>query len=130
MAVHQGVCRSALSRGCSTYFRQKEFELKELLSVTRNISSSHSFCRVRDTLLRAAEHGLYRVHWSQKILDETTKNLVERGKMTPEKAQHLVSEMAKAFPEALVVVPEEQIRAMRNDPKDRHVAACAVCAPA
>jgi hypothetical protein len=36
---------------------------------------------VRDTLLRAAEHGLYRVHWSQKILDETTKNIVERGKM-------------------------------------------------
>lgn len=85
---------------------------------------------VRDTLLRAAEHGLYRVHWSPKILDETTKNLVERGKMTQEKAQYLVSEMAKAFPEALVVVPGEQIQAMRNDPKDRHVAACAVCAPA
>ncbi len=41
-----------------------------------------------------------------------------------------MSEMAKAFPEALVVVPEEQIQAMRNDLKDRHVAACAVCAPA
>ena len=65
---------------------------------------------VRDTLLRAAEHGLYRVHWSQTILDETTKNLVERGKMTQEKAQYLVSEMAKAFPEALVVVPESRFR--------------------
>lgn len=85
---------------------------------------------VRDTLLRAAEHGLYRVHWSQKILDETIKNLIERGKMTEDKAKHLVSEMTKTFPEALVVVPEEQIQAMRNDPKDRHVAACAVCAPA
>jgi hypothetical protein len=30
----------------------------------------------------------------------------------------------------MVVVPDEQVQAMRNDPKDRHVAACAVCAPA
>lgn len=85
---------------------------------------------VRDTLLRAAEHGLYRVHWSQKILDETTTNLIERRKMTADKAHYLVSEMTNAFPEALVTVPQEQIDAMRNDPKDRHVAACAACASA
>lgn len=59
---------------------------------------------VRDTLLRAAEYGLYRVHWSQKILDETTKNLVERGKMDQKQAEHLVSEMANAFPEAILEV--------------------------
>lgn len=85
---------------------------------------------VRDTLLRAAEIGLYRVHWSQKILDETTTNLVARKKMNQQQAEYLVSEMAKAFPEAMVSVPEEQIKAMRNDEKDRHVAACAVCASA
>ncbi len=34
---------------------------------------------LRDTLLRAAEVGLYRVHWSQQILDDTTRNLIERG---------------------------------------------------
>ncbi len=85
---------------------------------------------VRDTLLRAAEHGLYRVHWSQKILDETTKNLMKKGKMNQAQAEHFVAEIDKAFPEAMVVVPQEQIDAMRNDPKDRHVAACAVCAPA
>lgn len=50
--------------------------------------------------------------------------------MGQEKAQYLVSEISKAFPDALVVVPEEQVQAMRNDPKDRHVAACAVCAQA
>jgi predicted nucleic acid-binding protein len=85
---------------------------------------------VRDTLLRAAEYGLYRVHWSQKILDETTENLIQRGKMDKDQAAHLVSEMAKAFPEAMIEEPQQQIDAMRNDPKDRHVAACAVCASA
>ena len=88
------------------------------------------------TLQRARErhalagHDLYRVHWSRKILDETTKNLIERGKMNKDQAAHLVSEMAKAFPEAMIEVPQQQIDAMRNDPKDRHVAACAVCAAA
>ena len=85
---------------------------------------------VRDTLLRAAEHGLFRVHWSQKILDETTKNLVDEKKMNQNQAEHLVSEIARSFPEAMVVVPTAQIEVMRNDPKDRHVAACAVCAQA
>jgi predicted nucleic acid-binding protein len=85
---------------------------------------------VRDTLLRAAEYGLYRVHWSQKILDETTKNLIESGSMDKQKTEHFVSELANAFPEAMVDVPDEQVQAMRNDPKDRHVAACAVCATA
>lgn len=85
---------------------------------------------VRDTLLRAAEYGAFRVHWSQKILDETTKNLVERKKMNETQAAHLVSEMSKAFPEAMTEVPQSQVDAMRNDPKDRHVAACAVCASA
>ncbi len=85
---------------------------------------------VRDTLLRAAEYGLYRVHWSQKILDETTKNLIKSGRMDQKQAEHFVSEIAKAFPEAMIVVLEEQIASMRNNPKDRHVAACAVCAPA
>jgi len=50
--------------------------------------------------------------------------------MHQEQAEHLVSEMSKAFPEAMIVVPEEQIQSMRNDPKDRHVTACAVCAHA
>jgi hypothetical protein len=37
---------------------------------TVNTSSNH-------TLLRAAEIGLYRVHWSQKILDETTRCIID-----------------------------------------------------
>jgi predicted nucleic acid-binding protein len=85
---------------------------------------------LRDTLLRAAEYGLYRVHWSQKILDETTKNLVKSGYMNESQAVHLIAALNSAFPEAMVSVPEEQVKAMKNHPKDRHVVACAVCAQA
>lgn len=35
-----------------------------------------------DTLLRAAEANLYRVHFPQEILDGATRNLVEKGRMT------------------------------------------------
>jgi hypothetical protein len=41
---------------------------------------------LRDTLLRIAEKELYRLGFSQEILDETTKNLVEKNKMTEKKA--------------------------------------------
>ena len=85
---------------------------------------------VRDTLLRAAEYGLYRAHWSLQILDETTKNLIACGKMDKDKAKYLVTQIEKTFPEAMIDVPQGQIDAMRNSDKDKHVAACAVCAGA
>lgn len=53
---------------------------------------------VTDTLLRAVEYGLYRVHWSQLILDETTRNLIKRRKMNDAQAAHLQEELSKAFP--------------------------------
>jgi hypothetical protein len=37
---------------------------------------------LRDTLLRAAEGGLYRVHWSIETLDETRRTLVGQGLTT------------------------------------------------
>ncbi len=85
---------------------------------------------VRDTLLRAAEYGLYRAHWSSQILAETTKNLIECNKMNNDKAKYLVTQMEKAFPEAMIDVPQSLIDAMRNSAKDKHVAACAVRAAA
>jgi hypothetical protein len=44
---------------------------------------------LRDTLLRAAEAGLYRSYWSQEILDGATRNLVMTGRMTEEQAVRL-----------------------------------------
>ncbi len=85
---------------------------------------------VRDTLLRAAEAGLYRVHWSQTILDETVKNLIDRDRMDEAKANKFITALINAFPEAMTDVPQEQVSAMKNNEKDRHVAACAVCASA
>jgi predicted nucleic acid-binding protein len=82
---------------------------------------------LRDSLLRLAARELYDVRWSQRILDETIRNLVDQ-RISEEQAAHLTAEMTRAFPEACV--PEEAIAAlegsMTNDAKDRHVLAAAV----
>jgi predicted nucleic acid-binding protein len=85
---------------------------------------------LRDTLLRSAAKGLFQVYWSQKILDEAIRNLVDSATMTEPQAKHLLSAMTAAFPEALVSGYEPLEPAMKNDPKDRHVAAAAVKAGA
>ncbi len=83
-----------------------------------------------DTLMRAAEAGLYRVHFSQKILDDATDNLVKQGKMTNDKALYFQRMLNKYFPEAMVDVPQQLIDAMTNHPRDRHVLAAAIVAKA
>ena len=85
---------------------------------------------LRDTLLRATYAGLYQVRWSAEILDETARNLIGTGRMTDEQAQHLVEQMTKAFPEAMIEGYELLTPTMPNDEKDRHVAAAAVKAGA
>lgn len=85
---------------------------------------------LRDTLFRAAEDGLYDVYWSQEILDGATRNLVNTGRMTREKAARFEAALKKAFPNAMVEVPEDLIQQMTNDAGDRHVAAAAVIAKA
>jgi predicted nucleic acid-binding protein len=85
---------------------------------------------LRDTLLRAAAEGCFQVCWSEQVLDEATRNLVETGAMTIKKAARLRAVMEQAFPEAMVSGHERLIGSMRNDEKDRHVAAAAVKARA
>jgi predicted nucleic acid-binding protein len=85
---------------------------------------------LRDTLLRAAEAGLYRPYWSQEILDGATRNLVATGRMTEEQSIKLQSQIQRAFPQAMVEVPDALIESMTNDPGDRHVLAVAVFAGA
>ncbi|MEE3717432.1 PIN domain-containing protein, partial [Tumidithrix elongata RA019] len=85
---------------------------------------------VRDLLLCAAEAGLYRPVWSEKILNDATSNLVKDGRMLPEKVIKFENAIKKAFPEAMVDVPDELVQIMRNDPGDRHVLATSVISEA
>jgi predicted nucleic acid-binding protein len=85
---------------------------------------------LRDILLRIAERELYRLGFSQEILDETTKNLIDKNKMTEEKAVRYQEFMKRYFPESIIKDYESLISLMTNDPKDRHVLAAAVKAKA
>jgi hypothetical protein len=85
---------------------------------------------VTDTLLRAAEYGLYRAHWSELILNEVTRNLIKKRNMNGIQAAHLQEELTKAFPEAAVSVPDKLIEQMTNKEGDRHVVAAAIVAHA
>jgi predicted nucleic acid-binding protein len=85
---------------------------------------------LRCLLLEAAQEGLYRVHWSRRILNDTVRNLVEDGRIDPARAQRLCGVMAAAFPEALVDPPPELELGLSCDPGDRHVLAATVAAKA
>jgi predicted nucleic acid-binding protein len=81
---------------------------------------------IRDTFLRAAEKEMYRLHWSDLILEEVRRNLVNKGMTTEEDAKDLTNEMERFFPESKVHGFELLIPSMTNDKKDRHVLAAAV----
>jgi predicted nucleic acid-binding protein len=87
---------------------------------------------LRDTLLRAAQHNLYAVRWSQRILDEVARNLVKDRRATPEQARNLIEAMERAFEDA--EVPEAAIASleptMLNELADRHILAAAVASDA
>lgn len=81
---------------------------------------------VRDTLLRAAAAGMYRLHWSEDILAEVQRNLVADGLTSAQGAADVVSAMRRAFPEATVEGYQHLVLLIEVDEKDRHVAAAAV----
>lgn len=85
---------------------------------------------LRDTLLRAADAGMYRLQWTDDILEEARRNLVKQGITSEKQAQSLIDEMRSYFPDALVTNHALFISIMTNDPKDRHVLAAAVAAGA
>ncbi|WP_010524799.1 putative toxin-antitoxin system toxin component, PIN family [Nesterenkonia sp. F] len=83
-----------------------------------------------DLLLRMADARHFRILWSQEILAEVERNLIEQLGLTPEQARRRVSTMHDHFPDALVEDYSNLIPAMTNDEKDRHVLAAAVRANA
>ena len=79
-----------------------------------------------DTLLRMAESpSLFSPKWSQTIMDEVTRNLIQKWGMPPGKAQRRESELRRHFSEAWVEGYDPMIELMSNDPGDRHVLAAA-----
>jgi predicted nucleic acid-binding protein len=81
---------------------------------------------LRDTLIRAAAAGLYRVYWSEDILEEVRSTLVARGMTDETRAQKLVDTLRAYSPESLACGYENLVSSMTNDPGDRHVLAAAV----
>jgi len=87
---------------------------------------------LRDTLLRVAETELYVPYWSERILDEVMRNLIEDGRAAEVQARRLTDAMAAAFDGAAVpqAAVDQLEPTMANDPKDRHVLATAVVSDA
>lgn len=80
-----------------------------------------------DLLVTAAGHDLFRVHWSDEIIDEARRNvLAKRTTIDPARVRRRFDLMNEAMPSATANPPQEIIDAMTNDPKDRHVLATAV----
>src|SRR5439155_21142911 len=57
---------------------------------------------LRDTLLCAADKALYRLGWTEDILDELQLDLVRLRHSTHDNARRLVGLMKTYFPEAMV----------------------------
>jgi predicted nucleic acid-binding protein len=80
---------------------------------------------LRDTLLRTATAGLYRLQLTDDILEEVRRNLVKNN-MPEVNAQRLIDVIKNVYEDAFVTRHDELINVMRNQEKDRHVLAAAV----
>lgn len=82
--------------------------------------------QLADLLLRLADAEMYEPLWSDEILSEVERNLVDKFNVEPEKAARRLNHMRSAFSSAAVEDYKDLITAMTTHPKDRHVAAAAV----
>jgi predicted nucleic acid-binding protein len=77
-------------------------------------------------LLLAERPRLYLPTWSEEILAETQRTQLDHLGWPPHLTDTFQSELRRAFPEALVSGHAHLIDQCSNDPKDRHVLACAI----
>jgi hypothetical protein len=83
--------------------------------------------RVKDTLLRFAEQGLFRARWSPDILQEWTSSLLAKQPQFKENIESQLRAMEEAFPESLVTGYDYLISSLElPDADDRHVLAAAI----
>jgi len=87
---------------------------------------------LRDLLVRLANTGIVRARWSEQILDECFRSILEqRPDLKPETLQRTRTLMSQAVPDCLVTGFEALIDGLvLPDPDDRHVLAAAVRAGA
>ena len=88
---------------------------------------------LRDYFVYAARLGALDIHWSETILDETTRNLIKQFDFIAEDAEVLVERLEAFLPSALVEVKkrdETRVAKVEMDDKDRHVLAAALSANA
>ncbi|MCR8724144.1 PIN domain-containing protein [Frigidibacter sp. ROC022] len=83
--------------------------------------------RKRDVLLRFYHAGLFRGRWTEQILDEWTRNLLEQKPHLEDSIRSQQRAMQVHFAEAIVTGYEPLIPALNlPDPDDRHVLAAAI----
>jgi predicted nucleic acid-binding protein len=87
---------------------------------------------LRDLLIRIAQAGLVEAKWTEKILDETFRNLkLNRADLDPAKLDRTRELMNRAIRDVLVTDYEPLIEVLDlPDPDDRHVLAAAIKARA
>ncbi|WP_342661666.1 PIN domain-containing protein [Rhodococcus ruber] len=83
---------------------------------------------LRDVLIRLAQTGLVHARWTDRILDETFRNLTaDRPDIPADTLGRLRELMNRAVPDCLVTGYETLIPALTlPDPDDRHVLAAAI----
>ena len=87
---------------------------------------------LRDLLIRLAQSGIVRAHWSSQILDECFASILEqRPDLKPEALARTRELMMEAIPDCMVSGHEKMVDALKlPDPDDRHVLAAAIRADA
>lgn len=111
----------------------RETEPRILFSVVLS-DANIVFSRVlRDYVLYAMTHQLIRVRWSQAILDEAVRRLIEKvDGFNEESGSRLVAAMNGTFPYSQVELTDEATAAVADfsliDENDRHVIVAAVAA--
>lgn len=87
---------------------------------------------LRDLLVRLANTGIVRARWSEAILDECFRSILEnRPDLKPEALARTRELMKKAVPNCIVTGFDGLVEGLvLPDPDDRHVLAAAICAGA
>lgn len=88
---------------------------------------------LRDYFVYSASVGALQIHWSDSILDETTRNLIAKYDFSTQDAAVLVALLGQFLPDALIKTTKRDIAAVEKvemSPNDRHVLAAALSAQA